>query len=711
MKRIIYFFTAWIFLFQADIGAQTNIVGYEYWFNDDYNAKTVTSTIPTEHFLLNEQFPAAHLHDGFHRLNIRFLDDHGAFSSTFSYFFFKRGNSSASPINDIVSYEYWFDQDFNSKTAVSVSPVENLNLNSLLSAVVLSPGLHTFHIRFMDTAEQWSSVLSTFFFKQNSQSGATTGISEYEYWFDDDYDSAVNTSITLTEQLDLNTLIPTDQISPGIHILNIRFRDSAGQWSSVLSSFFMKQNNQSGSFPVMEEVQYWFDNDFASAVQITLPGDTSVLLDMAIPAASLQNGLHAIHIRLKDSSGQWSSILSKFFHKNGSQLNNIPNLVAEYRYWFDQDPSTMQNVSLSSPVNPLDLTTNIDMTRIWKGIHQFHIQFRDTIGQWSSVLCQTVEKLPYPIAEFAASSQNICVGDTVFFTNTSMDGDTHFWDFGDGNYSNDSSVYHVFNTPGLMNVSLTVTDTTVLLDSTIVIPVYVGNFASPVLTFNPNDSICFGSATEIHAENGVYDYFWSTGDTTQFVTVSQSGQFWVTISDQNNTSCQVQSDSVTVTVIDLPMIDLGSDIMQVNPPAVLDAGPGFTQYDWNTGQHTQTISVTVSGTYSVTVTNSFGCQNSDSVNVTFTAGLIENDNLQSLFTVFPNPAYDYIIVSSVTLPFEDYIVSIYDIYGKKIIETVFSADQKFASKTINISHISSGYYKILLYSDSLKASKTLIIQR
>ncbi|SIS90996.1 gliding motility-associated C-terminal domain-containing protein [Chryseobacterium piscicola] len=47
--------------------------------------------------------------------------------------------------------------------------------------------------------------------------------------------------------------------------------------------------------------------------------------------------------------------------------------------------------------------------------------------------------------------------------------------------------------------------------------------------------------------------------------------------------------------------------------AILDAGSGFTSYIWNTGATTQTITVSTAGTYSVKVTNSFGCENTDSI--------------------------------------------------------------------------------------------------
>lgn len=49
----------------------------------------------------------------------------------------------------------------------------------------------------------------------------------------------------------------------------------------------------------------------------------------------------------------------------------------------------------------------------------------------------------------------------------------------------------------------------------------------------------------------------------------------------------------------------------------LDAGAGFTSYLWNTGATTQTITVSTPGTYTVTVKNNVGCENTDTVVVSY----------------------------------------------------------------------------------------------
>ncbi|SDR06404.1 gliding motility-associated C-terminal domain-containing protein [Chryseobacterium soldanellicola] len=51
--------------------------------------------------------------------------------------------------------------------------------------------------------------------------------------------------------------------------------------------------------------------------------------------------------------------------------------------------------------------------------------------------------------------------------------------------------------------------------------------------------------------------------------------------------------------------------------ATLDAGSGFSSYLWSTGATTQTITVSTPGNYSVMVKNSFGCEATDNVQVSY----------------------------------------------------------------------------------------------
>jgi len=67
-----------------------------------------------------------------------------------------------------------------------------------------------------------------------------------------------------------------------------------------------------------------------------------------------------------------------------------------------------------------------------------------------------------------------------------------------------------------------------------------------------------------------------------------------------------------------PEIDLGNDttVCVYLDPYILDAGPDFDSYLWNDGSTDQTYDVFNDGTYFVTVSNAFGCEATDTIDIT-----------------------------------------------------------------------------------------------
>ncbi len=89
------------------------------------------------------------------------------------------------------------------------------------------------------------------------------------------------------------------------------------------------------------------------------------------------------------------------------------------------------------------------------------------------------------------------------------------------------------------------------------------------------------------------------------------------------------STSQQVTVYQNPSIDLGPDQSYVNgQTAMIIAPSGFTSYNWSTGSSASSLSVTSTGTYSLTISDGNGCTASDEL-------LVE-------FTSLPVPAWNYI---------------------------------------------------------------------
>jgi PKD repeat protein len=147
----------------------------------------------------------------------------------------------------------------------------------------------------------------------------------------------------------------------------------------------------------------------------------------------------------------------------------------------------------------------------------------------------------------------------------------------------------------------------------------------PTLTSAPDVQACNGNVATIGiANNGnggtpPYAFQWapvaglgSPTMTQSTLTVTATQPYNLTLTDANG--CKAY-DTVLVSVLPAPTINLGSDTTICGGPLTLNAGNVGSTYLWSTGQGTQTIAAPSSGTYSVAVQNPSGCIASDAINI------------------------------------------------------------------------------------------------
>ncbi len=95
--------------------------------------------------------------------------------------------------------------------------------------------------------------------------------------------------------------------------------------------------------------------------------------------------------------------------------------------------------------------------------------------------------------------------------------------------------------------------------------------------------------------------------------VSSNGNDFA-LDDITITATGTMSDTITVTVVNNPVVNLGADTAICGSQSVtLDAGSGFAAYAWNDNSTAQTVSVNSGGSVSVTVTDNNQCTASDAV--------------------------------------------------------------------------------------------------
>ncbi len=136
---------------------------------------------------------------------------------------------------------------------------------------------------------------------------------------------------------------------------------------------------------------------------------------------------------------------------------------------------------------------------------------------------------------------------------------------------------------------------------------------TPTALITGDSTICPGTSTTLTASGGA-TFNWNNGATTAAITVSPPADSVYLVTTTSN-GCTSAPDSITVLVGAAASINLGPDLT-VCDDTILDAGPGFVDYFWNTSATTQSISVSTTGIYGLVVMNADSCFASDSLNVT-----------------------------------------------------------------------------------------------
>ncbi len=77
-----------------------------------------------------------------------------------------------------------------------------------------------------------------------------------------------------------------------------------------------------------------------------------------------------------------------------------------------------------------------------------------------------------------------------------------------------------------------------------------------------------------------------------------------------------------IVVSEIPDFTLGNDtVIPDGTILIVDAGEGYSTYNWSTGDTSRSVEIRSPGIYSVTVTNEYGCSASDAIEVTIDIGI------------------------------------------------------------------------------------------
>ena len=136
----------------------------------------------------------------------------------------------------------------------------------------------------------------------------------------------------------------------------------------------------------------------------------------------------------------------------------------------------------------------------------------------------------------------------------------------------------------------------------------IQNYPYPDPGLGPDQFLCNGQTAFFQVNFPTVT--WQDNSTGQFYTASETGVYYCDV--LSNQGC-MGTDTVYIEIANVVNLADDSLILCTGETITLDAGQGFHNYDWSSGQITQSIEVQTGGTYTIYTSYSYGCPSQDSV--------------------------------------------------------------------------------------------------
>ena len=240
---------------------------------------------------------------------------------------------------------------------------------------------------------------------------------------------------------------------------------------------------------------------------------------------------------------------------------------------------------------------------IFSGLNsgQYFIQVKDANGLTVS---DSVNLSALPTPKVSLGNDTVlCTGSTLFLSVPQQPGYTYLW--------SDSSTGFSYNVTKAGVYSLKVTNQFGCYVSTSINVLFK---ATALFSLGNDTTLCNGQAMQLQPNPMLPgNYLWSNGSTRQSLDIHSPGAYWLKITDSG---C-VKRDSIQVNYKANPQISLGNDTgLCTGQTLLLDAANGGSIYSWQDGSTSPTFMVSMSGTYSVKVSNG-GCDTTVQITVSY----------------------------------------------------------------------------------------------
>jgi PKD repeat protein len=339
----------------------------------------------------------------------------------------------------------------------------------------------------------------------------------------------------------------------------------------------------------------------------------------------------------------------------------------------------------------------------------------------SSTATASITVIGGPSAGFTSQTAGL----SVIFTNSSQNGGTYNWDFGDGSTSQEENPTHTYAGTGTYTVVLTAYNECGTNTFTQVIAI---EGSAPLVSFTSDiQKGCAGVTVQFKdlsaGDPTAWQWTFEGGDPATSseqnpsVTYTVPGTYSVSLQATNIYGSNTSSQTGYVTIIGAPVA--GFDYSAVLGTVTFNStSQGADSYLWNFGDggtSTEANPVHVynqSGTYTVTltVTNDCGAATLEQTINVLTVGVQEVPWLKD-FEVYPNPGTGIFTVELNGDPQKELEVALYNALGQRLRSEIVDFSSGNLTKVLDYSSLPSGGYTLRITGSGASQNTRLVIQK
>ncbi|MBX2899353.1 MAG: gliding motility-associated C-terminal domain-containing protein [Cyclobacteriaceae bacterium] len=549
------------------IWAQAQVINRaEYFIDTDPgpgNGISVAVSSPAVSVNFNFNIPTTSLSNGFHIMGFRTRSSiTGYWSHAMYQAFYIIPPVATTPAINLVKAEYFFDSDPGNGNGINIPIAAAPAINTSLAVPIssLAPGFHTLHVRTKDNTTRWALVhAQSFYIVPPVVPAGPSNLTKAEYFFDADPGPGNGVALAVPAAANQNNsfAIPVTGLSAGFHKLIVRYKSntSSAAWShAYVASFYIIPTSELAAQNLVR-MEYFIDTDpgFGLGQSISFTPASSINLPVAINLTGIPSGNHVLGVRAKDDKGYWSDIVTSLL--TISNCTPPPAPVAPNQSRCDAGEVTLTATGATGaqqyrwyddPVaNTLVFTGAAFTTPSLTATRNYYVSIYDPATACESARV-TVTATVTVIAKPAINPYgtiSFCEGSFVFLSAPTGFA-TYLWSTGETTQQilvTQSGTYSVKTGNGTCQ---SVSSDDVLVE-------VIAAPTRPIVTVSGNTTICGSGSVELSGPVG-FQYLWSNGATTQTITVTQTGVYYLIVKTTGTGCPSFPSDPVVVNVLTPP---------------------------------------------------------------------------------------------------------------------------------------------------------------